>query len=77
MKRPESREHARFGHHVGIAFIRPLDGAQAALHSAGYTLSVAIAPLQLISILLMITGRSRQGLTDILLGTVPLNRRRG
>ncbi|MBY6134675.1 RDD family protein [Leisingera sp. XS_AS12] len=52
-----------------------LDGAQALLHTAGYTLSLAIPVLQVISIVLMLTSARGQGLTDHLLGTVMLNRR--
>lgn len=55
---------------------RPLDGAQALLHTLGYTISVAFMPLQVISVILMATSRSRQGLTDLVLGTAALNRRR-
>jgi hypothetical protein len=53
----------------------PFDGGTAFMHTLGYTVSVAMAPLQLISVVLMITSARRQGLTDMLLGTVPLNRR--
>ena len=55
---------------------RPLDGGMALLHTFGYTVSVAMAPLQLISVILMLTSERRQGLSDLVLGTVPLNRRR-
>lgn len=53
----------------------PFDLSQAFLHTTGYTLSVMIAPLQLISIVLMLSSERRQGLTDHLMGTVALNRR--
>jgi uncharacterized RDD family membrane protein YckC len=52
-----------------------LDGVQALLHTAGYTASVALAPLQLISILLMAFSPRGQGLTDMVMGTAMLNRR--
>ena len=53
----------------------PFDQSQAFLHTLGYTLSVMMAPLQLISIVLMLSSERRQGLTDHLMGTVALNRR--
>ncbi len=43
-------------------------------HTLGYTISVAVAPLQLISVLMMIVTDRKQGLTDLLLGTTALNR---
>ena len=55
---------------------RPLDAGMAFLHTMGYSVSVAMAPLQLISVILMLVSEKRQGLTDMVLGTVALNRRR-
>jgi len=55
---------------------RPLDGTTALLHTLGYTISVAMFPLQLISIVMMVVTDRRQGLTDMVLGTVALNKRR-
>ena len=52
-----------------------LDGGQALLHTVGYTISIAMPLLQVISVVLMLTGARRQGLTDLVLGTVMLNRR--
>lgn len=54
---------ARFG--LGEAF----------LHTLGYTVSWAVAPLQLISIVLMATSGRGQGLTDMVMGSAMLNRR--
>ncbi len=54
---------------------KPFDQSQAFLHTMGYTLSIMIAPLQLISVVLMLSSERRQGLTDMVLGTVALNRR--
>lgn len=51
------------------------DLSQAFLHTLGYTVSVSVAPLQLISIVCMIATERGQGLTDLLLGTTALNRR--
>lgn len=55
---------------------RPFDGGTALMHTLGYSVSVAFPLLQLISVVLMATSEKRQGLTDMVLGTVPLNRRR-
>lgn len=51
------------------------DLSTAFLHTLGYTLSLALAPLQVISIVLMLSSERRQGLTDMVLGTVALNQR--
>ncbi len=50
------------------------ESGAAFLHTLGYTVSVSIFPLQLVSIVLMLTSARRQGLTDHLLGTAALNR---
>lgn len=46
----------------------------AVLHTLGFSLSLSLPPLQLISIVLMMTTSRAQGLTDHLMGTVALNR---
>ncbi len=51
------------------------DGTAAFLHTLGYTLSVSIPVLQLISVVLMLTSARGQGLTDHVLGTTAINRR--
>lgn len=51
-----------------------LTGGTAFLHTLGYTVSLSVPPLQLISILLMLFTDRRQGLTDHLLGTAAINR---
>lgn len=51
------------------------DTGLALAHTAGYTISMAIPVLQLISIVMMLTGGRGQGLSDAVLGTVALNRR--
>ena len=51
-----------------------LQSGTALAHTFGYTVSVAIAPLQLISILMMLMTDRKQGLTDHILGTAALNR---
>ncbi|MEW9918673.1 RDD family protein [Marimonas sp. MJW-29] len=55
---------------------RLFDGGTALVHTLGYSVSVAFPILQVISIVLMLTSEKRQGLTDMILGTVPMNRRR-
>jgi uncharacterized RDD family membrane protein YckC len=52
-----------------------LDSGTAFLHTLGYTVSVSIFPLQLVSIALMLVSDRKQGLTDHVLGTAALNRR--
>lgn len=52
-----------------------LDLGQAFLHTLGYYVSWAVAPLQLISIILMAASARRQGLTDMVMGSAALNRR--
>lgn len=46
----------------------------AALHTLGYTLTVSTLLPQVLSIVLMLTGARGQGLTDLVLGTVAINR---
>jgi len=46
-------------------------------HTLGYTFSWALMPLQLISVVLMLTTERSQGLSDHALGTVALNRKSG
>lgn len=51
-----------------------LDGATAFAHTLGYSVSVAVAPLQLISVAMMAFTPRHQGLTDHILGTAAINR---
>ena len=51
------------------------DLGTAFLHTLGYSVSIAIPILQVISIVLMLTTARGQGLTDHVLGTVAMNRR--
>ena len=53
---------------------QPLDGGTAFLHTLGYTVSLAVSPLQLISVIMMLLTPRGQGLTDMFLGTAMLNR---
>ena len=52
-----------------------LSGGTALAHTIGYTVSLLVAPLQLISVLLMVLRGQGQGLTDLILGTAMVNRR--
>ncbi|MFD1342334.1 RDD family protein [Litorisediminicola beolgyonensis] len=54
---------------------KELDFGSAFLHTLGYTLSIGTALIQLGSMLLMLTTERGQGLTDMVLGTVMVNRR--
>lgn len=54
-----------------------LDPALAFWHSLGFMLSFAFFPVQLLSMVLMVTSARGEGLSDHLLGTVALNRRAG
>jgi len=52
-----------------------LDLQTATLHTLGLTVSFMIPVIQVVSVVLMLTGARGQGLTDLALGTVALNRR--
>ena len=52
----------------------PLDTGTAFLHTTGYSASVAVFPVQLVSIALMLLTPRRQGLTDLVLGTAAVRR---
>lgn len=54
---------------------RKLDLPLAFFHTLGYTVSISMPILQVISIVLMCTTARRQGLTDLVLGTAAMNRR--
>ena len=51
------------------------DFGQSVFHTAGYTLSLAVPILQLVSVVLMLTGPRGQGLTDHAMGSVAVNQR--
>lgn len=55
---------------------RPFDFGTALFHTLGYSISWAMAPLQLISMVLMCVTDRKQGLSDMVLGSVAVNRRR-
>jgi uncharacterized RDD family membrane protein YckC len=50
------------------------DASTAFMHTLGYTLSMMVFPIQLISIALMLISERGQGLTDHVLGTTAVNR---
>ena len=51
------------------------DLSLALAHTFGYSISMSFPILQVISVVMMLTGARGQGLTDAFLGTVALNRR--
>ncbi len=51
-----------------------LSGGAAFWHTLGYSVSVAVFPLQLISVAMMLSTSRKQGLSDHLLGTAAVNR---
>jgi len=51
----------------------PLNSSLALAHTFGYSMSVALPPLQLISVVLMLVSARGQGLTDHVLGTTAIN----
>lgn len=63
---------------LGIEFrdryAQRFDFATAFLHTLGYTLSIGTLLVQLVSVLLMLTSARGQGLTDMVLGSVAINR---
>ena len=50
------------------------DAATAFAHTLGYSLSMAFVIPQLVSVALMVMSRRGQGLTDMVLGSVAINR---
>jgi len=60
--------------------LRAADGSRldlplALAHTTGFSICLALPLLQVISVVLMLTGARGQGLVDLALGTVALNRR--
>jgi len=47
---------------------------EAALHTLGYSISVGIPLVQVISVVLMLTTSRKQGLTDMVMGSVVINK---
>lgn len=75
-----ARGSATWGMRLVAIEFRRLDGQRfdltmAFLHTLGYTVSIGMPLLQVISIVLMLTTERAQGLSDHVLGTVALNRR--
>jgi uncharacterized RDD family membrane protein YckC len=75
-----SRSSATWGMQLMAIELRTSDDARfdpsiAFMHTLGYTISIAMFPAQLVSIILMLSTERRQGLSDLILGTVALNRR--
>ncbi len=75
-----SRKSATWGMRLtSIEFLtadgQPFDTRMAMLHTCGFSVSCVFPILQIISIIMMGTGARGQGLTDLTLGTVVINRR--
>lgn len=60
--------------HMRTARGEPFGLAEAVLHTLGYTLSIGMMLPQVASVILMLSSARAQGLTDLILGTVALNR---
>jgi hypothetical protein len=70
---------ATWGMRLAAIEFRRIDGSRfdaitAFLHTLGYTLSISSVLPQLASMVLMATGPRAQGLSDLVLGTVAINR---
>lgn len=70
---------ATWGMRLMAVEIRQSDGGRltnetAFFHTLGYTISVAMPPLQLLSIVMMLMSDRKQGLSDAILGTAAINR---
>lgn len=70
---------ATWGMRLMAIELREADGGRfsngtAFAHTAGYTISVVMAPLQLVSVGMMVLTDRNQGLSDIVLGTAAINR---
>ncbi len=63
---------------VGIEFRNQhgdrFDLGHAFLHTLGYSVSLSFGILQVISVVLMLTSSRSQGLTDLVMGSVAINR---
>ena len=75
-----ARGSATWGMRLVAIEFRTVSGARfdlgmAFLHTLGFTVSCAFFPLQVVSIVLMLTTARGQGLSDHVMGTVALNRR--
>ena len=71
---------ATWGMRLMAIELRGLDASRfsfgdAFLHTLAFYISLGVFPVQIISIVLMLTTSRGQGLTDMLFGTVALNRR--
>ena len=72
---------ATLGMRLAAIEMRQIDGQRFDLstafwHTLGYSVSISMLPVQVISAVLMMTTSHGQGLTDHILGTAALNRRR-
>ncbi len=70
---------ATWGMHIMAIELRDHEGYRlqsgtALGHTLGYTVSVAMAPAQLISMILMLVTAKGQGITDLVLGKTAINK---
>lgn len=75
-----ARASATLGMRLTAIEFRAADGARfdlglAFAHTLGFTISLALPILQIASVVLMLTGPRAQGLSDLALGSVAINRR--
>lgn len=75
-----ARASATLGMRLTAIEFRAADGARfdlglAFAHTLGFTISLALPILQIASVVLMLTGPRAQGLSDLVLGSVAINRR--
>lgn len=75
-----ARASATWGMRLTAIEFRAADGARfdlglAFAHTLGFTISLALPILQIASVVLMLTGPRAQGLSDLVLGSVAINRR--
>lgn len=75
-----ARSSATWGMRLTAIEFRAANGARfdlglAFAHTLGFTISFALPILQVVSIVLMLTGARAQGLSDLVLGSVAINRR--
>jgi uncharacterized RDD family membrane protein YckC len=70
---------ATLGMHMLSIELRNREGdkfgfGQAFLHTLGYSISMSMPVLQLVSVVMMLTTSRRQGLTDMIMGSVVVNK---
>ena len=74
-----SGRSATWGMRMMSIELRDSDGdrfgfGQSFLHTLGYSVSIGVPILQIISVILMLTTAKKQGLTDMIMGSVMINK---